>query len=246
MRTVLNDYRPSWPQFRIHEANRAIYGGGELTSQKRSRGPRAEWRQAQCAAQSSLRGIPGLLANYWLLTDSRRVALELDDASKLPAAAREAALDLIPSALEWLLSVAEEEPAAYDLQHGGDGKVYMRLRDECAECKAAADSVMWPASAPQFCSEKCALSWLEDRADDVPRMADLDEVIREAEEAATLAAKEAAEEDALEKYAGHVNVDSDDNPFMEVLRRYEAFDPTMTADHMAWRLDKALRIGLRL
>ena len=126
MRTVLNDYRPSWPQFRIHEANRAIYGIGDRTT--------GGGKRSRAACLPTLRGVPGLLANYWLLTDSRRVALELDDASKLPAAARDAALELIPDALEWLLSVAEEEPTAYDLQHGGDGKVYMRLRDECAEC----------------------------------------------------------------------------------------------------------------
>lgn len=186
------------------------------------------------------RGVPGLLAQYWLLTDSRRVALELDDASRLPASVRDGVLDLIPDALEWLLAVAELRPAAYDLQLGKDDKVYIRLRDACAECQAPPAAVLWPPVSPQFCGKECALSWLEDRAEDVPHMADLDEYVREAVEKAEAEGAAKAEEEALEQY------NSDDNPIMEVVRRYGEPDPTLTAEAVAWRLERSFRAGLRL
>ena len=232
MRTELlkEDLRPPWSRSFLVSAHRAAYG----EAPKRSRG-------------TLLHGLPFLLENYWLLTDPRRVALELDDASRLPTATRHALLDeLVPVALDWLLDVAERVPAAYDLQRGGDDKIYARIRDACAECQAAADAVLWPAVSPQFCSKECALSWIEDRADDVPRFADFDEELREAVEKAELEAAEKAEEEAAEEYAGFVDPDSDDNPIMDVVRRYSEPDPTLTAGIVAWRLETAFRAGMRL
>lgn len=228
MRTELlkEDLRPTWSLTYLQEAHHAIYGTYGTQGSKR-RGVRS----------TPDRGLPRLLRDYWLLTDSRRVALELSDAATLPAAARDVALDLALSALDWLLRVAEEASAAFDVTKGADGKVYVRMRDECKHCSGSASAVSWPAHHPQFCSQACALAWIDECAEDVDRFDRLDDLIEEA--------KVEAQEEIAEKYSGKVDPDSDDNPLMRVIRLY-GDDPTLTAEAAAWRLETSFRCGLRV
>lgn len=236
MRTELlkEDLRPMWPLTYLQEAHRAIYGTYGAHGNKR-RGVRS----------TPDRGLPHLLCDYWLLTDSRRVALELSDASALPAAARDVALDLALTALDWLLRVAEEAPSALDAMKGGDGKVYVRMRDECKHCGGSAAAVSWPAHHPQFCSQACALTWIDERAEDVDCFDQIDDLIEEAKVEAQEEAQAQAEEEIAEKYSGMVDPDSDDNPLMRVIRLY-GDDPTLTAEAAAWRLETSFRCGLRV
>lgn len=232
MRTELlkEDLRPTWSLTFLQEAHRAIYGTYGAQGSKR-RGVRT----------TPDRGLPHLLCDYWLLTDSRRVALELSDAATLPAAARDVALDLALSALDWLLRVAKEEPAAFDATKGADDKVYVRMRDKCKHCSGSASAVSWPPHYPQFCSQACALAWIDECAEDMDRFDRLDDLIEEAKEEA----QAQAEDEIAEKYSGKVDPDSDDNPLMRVIRLY-GDDPTLTAEAAARRLETSFRCGLRV
>ena len=234
MRTELlkEDLRPTWSLTYLQEAHRAIYGAYGAQGNKR-RGVRS----------TPDRGLPRLLCDYWLLTDSRRVALELSDATTLPSAARDVALDLALSALDWLLRVAEEAPAAFDATKGADGKVYVRMRDECKHCSGSASAVSWPAHHPQFCSQTCALAWIDECAEDVDRFDRIDDLIEEAK--AEVQEEAQAEVEEILENSGKVDPNSDDNPLMRVIRLY-GDDPTLTAEAAAWRLETSFRCGLRV
>ena len=236
MRTELlkEDCRPLWSLTYLQEAHSAIYGTYGAQGSKR-RGARA----------MPSHGLPHLLCEYWLLTDSRRVALEVSDAAKRPAAEREVALDLVLSALDWLLALAEAMPHAHGLTKAADGKVYVYMRDACKSCGEPADYVMWPAHYPQFCDQACALTWIDRQAEDVDRFDRIDDLIEEAKVEAQEEAQEEAEDEIEEKYGGMVDPNSDDNPLMRVIRLY-GDDPTLTAEVAAWRLETSFRCGLRL
>lgn len=236
MRTELlkEDCRPLWALTYLQEAHHAIYGTYGAQGSKR-RGARA----------MPSHGLPHLLCEYWLLTDSRRVALEVSDAATLPAAAREVALDLVLSALDWLLALAEAMPHAHGLTKAADGKVYVHMRDACKHCGGSAAAVSWPAHYPQFCDQACALTWIDRQAEDVDRFARIDDLIEEAEAKVTSSAQAEAAEEAASLYGGQVDPDSDDNPLMRIIRLY-GDDPTLTAEAAAWRLETSFRCGLRI
>lgn len=176
-------------------------------------------------------------------------AVKLDDlpeavayASLLPAQARDEALGMVVDVVGWMIDLAGRGVHRVFLADTRD--LMVEVLDPCRRCGEVAHLTRLPASYPLFCSEACLLEWADDNGRDLPRLEGLDDLLEKTREEAHdegVAEAERKTDDKVEEALTEA-MDSDDNPLLDVLRRFGS-DPFLSVENAAWKLERLLRSG---
>lgn len=139
--------------------------------------------------------------------------------------ARDSVLEVLVDFIGFLVQVGQERPdidgAEWSLyKDHDDSKIKINVKDDCRHCAADAAETSVPESYPEFCSEQCALAWLDSRATDIARFADLEETIRLAEEKADEKARADVAEENKEKAQSLAReyLNSEENTLLDIIR----------------------------
>ena len=131
-------------------------------------------------------------------------------------------LDVVCDFIGFLVEVAADprlDGAEWKLEHL-EGKLQLHVKDDCRQCQGDAAEVCVPRSHPEFCSDECALRWLDRKGSEIAKFEDLDVKIGEAVEKALEENKKDVEQEikeAITEAAGDL-VDSEDNAVLEIIR----------------------------
>lgn len=162
--------------------------------------------------------------------------------------ARDSVLEVLADFIGFLVQIGQERPdidgAEWSLFKDDDGKIKIHVKDGCRHCDADAAETSVPESYPEFCSEQCALNWLDSKATDIARFSDLEETIRQAEEKADEKARaEVAEENKEHAQdLAHEYLNSEENTLLAVIRVHGS-DSRIDLATAAWKLENLFRSG---
>lgn len=163
--------------------------------------------------------------------------------------ARDSVLDVLADFIGFLVQIGQERPdidgAEWSLfKDHDDGKIKIHVKDDCRHCSADAAETSVPNSYPEFCSEQCALAWLDNRATDIARFADLEETVRLAEEKADEKARaDVAEENKEQAQAlAYEYLNSEENTLLDVIRVHGS-DSRIDLATAARKLETLFRSG---
>lgn len=184
--------------------------------------------------------------------DSReleRMERSVRSLADLTIKARDNVLEVLADFIGFLVQVGQERPdidgAEWSLyKDHDDGKIKINVKDDCRHCSADASETSVPESYPEFCSEQCALNWLDSRSTDIARFADLEETVRLAEEKADEKARaDVAEENKEQAQAlAHEYLNSEENAVLEVIRLHGS-DSRIDLATAARKLESLFRSG---
>lgn len=176
------------------------------------------------APKSSRNGIRSACDSFYCIErlDLDRLELSLYHLDKLTIKVRNRVLDVVCDFIGFLVEVAADsrlDGAEWKLEHL-EGKLQLHVKDDCRQCQGDAAEVCVPRSHPEFCSDECALRWLDRKGREIAKFEDLDETIGEAVEKALEENKKDVEQEikeAITEAAGDL-VDSEDNAVLEIIR----------------------------
>ena len=178
-----------------------------------------------------------------------RMERSIGGLANLTIKARDSVLEVLADLIGFLVQIGQERPdiegAEWSLyKDHDDGKIKINVKDNCRHCDADASETSVPESYPEFCSEQCALNWLDNRSTDIARFANLDETIRVAEEKADEKARadvaEEAKEHALDLAQQHL--ESEANTLLNVIRVHGS-DSRIDLETATRKLETLLRSG---
>lgn len=180
------------------------------------------WQSAPKSSRFSVRKGYQEVLDHIRRLDLDRLESALYDLDKLTIKVRSRVLDVVCDFIGFLVEVAADprlDGAEWKLEHL-EGKLQLHVKDDCRQCQTDAAEVCVPRSYPEFCSDECALRWLDRKGSEIAKFEDLDVTIGAAVEKALEENKKDVEQEIKEAIADAASdlVDSEDNAVLEIIR----------------------------
>lgn len=205
------------------------------------------WRAAPKSSRGIIRSACDILYCIERL-DLVRLEAALHHLDKLTIKVRARVLDVVADVIGFLLEV-EADPrldgAEWKLEWV-EKTIQIHVKDDCRNtiCGADAREVQVPQSHPEFCSDECALRWLNQKGSEIAKLEDLDAAIdRRVDEALQEREKSVEQEikEAVAEAAGDL-AESEDNLVLEVIRLHGR-DSRIDCATAARKLEALFRSG---